>query len=139
MVDSEKIRQKIRFIEDSIAKLEEVKVFSKDDLTTDFIKLAAVKYLLQTAIEAMIDTANHIIARERFESPTSAADAFRVLAARNIISSDNAKIYGLMAKFRNRIVHMYNEVNPDEIYRIIQNNLGDFKSFLNEVLIFIQK
>jgi uncharacterized protein YutE (UPF0331/DUF86 family) len=42
-----------------------------------------------------------------------------------------------MAKFRNRIVHIYNEVDPEEIYKIVQNNLEDFVMFLKEITIFL--
>lgn len=137
MVDADKIRQKIRFIEENVTKLERLKMFSKEELISDFIKISAAKYLLQTTIEAMIDTANHIIARERFEAPGSAAQAFQILKERQVIKGESYKTYSLMAKFRNRIVHIYNEVDPEEIYKIVQNNLEDFVMFLKEITIFL--
>ncbi|WP_264357896.1 DUF86 domain-containing protein [Carboxydothermus hydrogenoformans] len=38
-----------------------------------------------------------------------------------------------MAKFRNRIVHFYDEVDDIEVYRILQSNLGDFDSFILQI------
>jgi len=66
MVDKEKIRQKIQFIEDNLNKLEQIKSFTKDEFLNDFIKIEATKHLLQISIEAMIDIAGHVIARNRF-------------------------------------------------------------------------
>lgn len=38
-----------------------------------------------------------------------------------------------MAKYRNRLVHFYAEIAAEEIYRILQNDLGDFDIFLSAV------
>lgn len=39
-----------------------------------------------------------------------------------------------MVKFRNRIVHLYQEVDDSEIYRILQENLDDIKGFIQVVI-----
>lgn len=38
-----------------------------------------------------------------------------------------------LAKYRNRLVHFYAEVSPEELYKIIKENLGDFNIFLSSV------
>ena len=38
-----------------------------------------------------------------------------------------------MAGYRNRIVHFYAEIIPEELYGIINNDLGDFEIFLKAV------
>lgn len=138
MVDIEKIRQKVNFIESNLVKLETLQAVNLEDFKNNFLYAEAAKYLLQVSIEAMIDIAHHIIARERYAAPTNSADAFQILCKQKIISEVNCKQYCLMARFRNRIVHVYTEIAPEEVYKIIQNNLVDFKSFLVEVTRFIQ-
>lgn len=39
-----------------------------------------------------------------------------------------------MAKLRNRLVHLYRELDPDAVYDILQNNLGDFEAFQDAVV-----
>lgn len=39
-----------------------------------------------------------------------------------------------MAKFRNRIVHMYFDINNGMIYEIIQNNLRDLEAFIKTIV-----
>ncbi|MDN5277409.1 MAG: hypothetical protein PWR01_1374, partial [Clostridiales bacterium] len=39
-----------------------------------------------------------------------------------------------MARFRNRLVHLYWDVDAQMIYDIIQNRLGDFEKFAQIVL-----
>ncbi len=38
-----------------------------------------------------------------------------------------------MAKYRNRLVHFYAQISPEELYKIIQEDLGDFDVFLAAV------
>ena len=38
-----------------------------------------------------------------------------------------------MAKYRNRLVHLYAQVTARETYDIIKNNLGDFEIFLSAI------
>ncbi len=57
----------------------------------------------------MIDLANHLIAREGW------------------ISASDAARFALMARFRNRLVHLYEEVSDEEVYRILHEDLGDFR------------
>jgi len=42
-----------------------------------------------------------------------------------------------MARFRNRLVHIYWEVDDKQVYKIMQSNLGDFKTFLNSISSFL--
>ena len=44
-----------------------------------------------------------------------------------------------MAKFRNRIVHFYDEIGEKEIYEIIQDNLKDFEVFLQDIPTFLNE
>jgi len=43
-----------------------------------------------------------------------------------------------MAKFRNRLVHLYWEINPEKIFEIVQNNLEDFKLFEKKIVEFVR-
>ena len=39
-----------------------------------------------------------------------------------------------MTKFRNKIVHLYYEIQDVEIYKILQTDLEDFYTFISEIL-----
>jgi len=44
-----------------------------------------------------------------------------------------------MASFRNRLVHLYWEVDNRTVYRILQENLGDFERYISYIVDFIQR
>ncbi len=39
-----------------------------------------------------------------------------------------------MIKFRNRAVHLYDEINAEEVYTILEHDRGDFEVFLRAVV-----
>ena len=128
-----KVNQKIQLLEENLKKLNRLKELNKEEFISDFRNLEAGKHLLQTSIEAMIDIANSIIARQRLREPETSADAFRILADNEFISQANKEKYIKMTKFRNRVVHVYSKIDEVEIYNIIQNYLSDYKEFIKEI------
>lgn len=82
----------------------------------------------------MLDISSHIIARNRWGRPEDNKAHFKMLADDGIIHNEDVNIYFNMAKFRNRIVHMYFNIDDDMIYDITQNNLEDFERFINNIV-----
>ncbi|CCJ33174.1 type VII toxin-antitoxin system HepT family RNase toxin [Caloramator australicus] len=132
-IDYDKVRNKLLFIQENLKKLEELRNFTKEEFLNDFRNVDSAKYLLQTSIEAMLDIANHIIARNRWGKVESNRDSFEILHQNRIIDKNDIETYFLMAKFRNRIVHMYIEVDNETIYNVLQNNLKDIKRFVDTI------
>jgi len=44
----------------------------------------------------------------------------------------------LMAKFRNRLVHLYWDIDRRELYRIIQEDINDFSEFQDAIVTFLK-
>ncbi len=42
-----------------------------------------------------------------------------------------------MAGYRDRLVHLYYDIGPEELYRILQNELDSFVSFVKEVRAYL--
>jgi len=52
-----------------------------------------------------------------------------VLNEREIIPDDFLPVAQQMVKFRNRLVHLYWEVDEEQVYDILQTRLDDFDRF----------
>ncbi len=137
MVDNRKILEKLRVIKENLDKLSSFKDVPVDLFISDFEKYDSAKYNLQTTIEAMLDICNHIIARNAYEVPRTNAEAFRLLCRKNILNPEMENTYMAMARFRNRVVHLYDQVDNREIFRIVSESLGDFKRFVDDIKILI--
>ena len=134
MVKPEVIENRIKKLQNYLEKLFELKSSNKNEFISDFRNSNSAKYLLQVSIECCLDIANHIIASEKFRSPDDYADSFRVLNEQKIVADSLIERLIEMAKFRNRIVHVYWEIDEDLVYDIIQNYLNDFELFIQSIL-----
>lgn len=79
-----------------------------------------VLYSMLIAIQAAIDIAAHIIAKEHLRKPSTYREIFEILAEKKIISDDLANKLSDLAGFRNVLVHVYWELDLDEVYSILQ-------------------
>ena len=132
-LNKDRIESKIMYIKENINKLQKFQKISQDDFVADYRNYDAAKYNLQASIEALIDISNHIISRENLGVPESNAESFKILAQNGIISEDKLTIFTAMARFRNKVVHLYDEIDNAEIYRIITEHLEDFDYFVKQI------
>ena len=51
-----------------------------------------------------------------------------------IIPAGKEENYVNMVKFRNRIVHMYDDVNLKDVYEILQTRLDDIRKFIGFIV-----
>ena len=133
MVDESRILHKLQAITDSLSKLEELAQMDRDVFLIDFRSIDSAKYNLQTSIEAMIDICNHIISRKRLRVPATNVESFEVVSEAGLLPADVLPVYRSMARFRNRIVHMYDDVDDSQIHEILQTRLDDIRTFVQHV------
>ena len=93
----------------------------------------AAKYRLLLAIEAAISICTHLAARLAQQSPDSYADCFNVLATSGIIEEELADRLARMARFRNLLVHVYEEVDHGRVWEFLQTDLEDLDAYLVQV------
>jgi uncharacterized protein YutE (UPF0331/DUF86 family) len=132
-IDPEKIRAKLQFIRKAIRRLEDIRSHGREAFLADPILQGAAERNLQVGIEAMLDIANHIIAREGFAVPKTYREAMETLVQEKILPASHQENFQRMASFRNRAVHLYDQIDPDEVYVILEGHLDDFTTFLRAV------
>ena len=129
-IDRGKLRSHLDFVRGTVRKLERLRAEGRDAFMSDEVAQAAATRWLQTAIEALIDMANHVIARERLGVPRAYSEAMEILVREGILPAERRDTFLAMVRFRNRAVHLYDKVGADEIWRILQEDLGDFDVFI---------
>jgi uncharacterized protein YutE (UPF0331/DUF86 family) len=132
-VDPERMEKLIGTMRESVRILHEIRRLTQSEFLSDIHKQGSAKYNFIVAIEAAIDIASHLISKSGFRSPEDYSDTFRVLADFNVLTPDFAEELGKMARFRNRLVHIYWDVDDIEIWNILQTRLQDFEEFISQV------
>ncbi|GAB4548717.1 MAG: DUF86 domain-containing protein [Anaerolineae bacterium] len=138
MVDPEVVASRIGKLRGYLEKLHTLAAIPQQEFLQDFTKVESTKHLLQVSIECCLDIAHHIVASEGYRTPTDYYDTFVVLHDHGILPADFMPRLRQMVRFRNRLVHMYWEVDDATMYRILQENLGDFETYIGHILDFIR-
>jgi uncharacterized protein YutE (UPF0331/DUF86 family) len=129
MASIEKISDKFRRLDEFLAILKGMQGTPLDVFLKDKILIGSAKYYLQVSIECCLDVANHIIASENFRAPEDYADSFKVLEENDLLDPEEGIKLRQMAKFRNRLVHLYGEIDDAYVHNFILNNLQDILNF----------
>ncbi len=132
--DQEVLTSLISQQKSAVNLLKELKTKSLKTLADDPHLLSSAKYNFIVAIEASIDICNHLISKNSYRAPEGYSDSFRVLAEQGVLSDQlvEGKLIA-MARFRNRLVHQYWQIDTAYFHEILQNHLDDFAIFLDEI------
>lgn len=137
--DKDKITKLSSETFNALDKLGELSLLSKEDFTSDPYRVASAKYFLIVSIEAAVDMCNHVISKNKLRVPENYADTFKVMGEAGVFSKELVEKLAEMAKFRNRLVHIYWEVDDAVIYEILREDIQDVKDFLNTFMKFLSE
>lgn len=101
---------------------------------TDFTVQDSIVLNLQRACEAAIDLAMHAVAVRRLGVPQDARNAFALLAAAGVLSTETETRMKRMVGFRNIAVRDYRSLEVPVLAGILRHRLGDFEEFLRAVM-----
>ena len=126
------IQRKFALLDKQFVRLKShTKDIDFDTFANDWVMRSMAERALQVMVGIVIDIAERIIAIENAGPTATSAEAIDLLVDLNILKSP--KPYRDMVKFRNLIVHQYEEIDPAIMYDIIKNKLDNFRQFRDEI------
>ncbi|AIS31802.1 type VII toxin-antitoxin system HepT family RNase toxin [Methanobacterium formicicum] len=137
--DADRVAKLSSEIYNALDDLVEISEIPKDDFLQKRHIIAGAKYYFIVAIEASIDLSNHLISQNNFPIPESYADSFKILKDEGVLSPELTLKLMDMARFRNRLVHIYWEVDDEMVYEILNQDINDIRTFLKAYLEFLNK
>ena len=138
MVDRPLIFRKLDSLSLYARQLAEFRGVGLEEYSQNWKVQRIVERTLQMAVETCADIANHLISDEGHRAPVSVADAFTVLKEAGIVSETLHGALVKMAKFRNVVVHQYDEVDAEIVIAILTKHLGTFDTFRTEVVSYLK-
>lgn len=130
VADRHKVEGRIDRIRRFKRDLDEFGQISLEVFRTNRERQYAVLHAMQNAIEGCIEIASHIVSADRLGAPADYAHLFTLLEENRILTAPVAESMRQMARFRNRIVHLYWDVDLDLVYGYLTDRLGDLDSYL---------
>lgn len=134
-----KIEKNLSLIQEFLIELKKLASISIEGFLSDKRNPASAESYLRRSLEALFDIGRHILAKTYGFKELEYKEIARQLGEKEIVQRDYAKTLIKMAGYRNRMVHLYNEITPEEIYHILKEHLSDIERFISEIARFLEK
>ena len=133
------VTQRSTWIKEMIEALGDLPVENRKKFLSSKHTIAAAESYLRRALEALFDIGRHILAK-RFGAPvTEYKEIAYGLFKRKILQKKEADSLRKMAGYRNRMVHFYHEISPEELQEICAHHLDDIEILLKKLLDWVKK
>lgn len=139
MIRLELAFDRVSIIDRSLHRLEQFRKNTLEEFILDADDYAIAEHHLRTCLEAAFDLGRHVLVKAGLGKPNDYRDILVLLGRHQIIPPDFLEQIKGMAGYRNRLVHMYNEVSPEELYAIITTRLDDIRQLAAFLLEYVRQ
>jgi uncharacterized protein YutE (UPF0331/DUF86 family) len=130
----DELLQKAQTVRQNLDELARIPQSTLDEFRADARNLHATLHLLQTSIQALIDIGSRLCAKLGLPTPRSSHDVFVALERDGRLPAGSADRIAPMVGFRNRVVHLYDRIDPARVHEVLTRNRGDIAEFLRLLL-----
>lgn len=128
------VHDRLGAVESGLRDLRALPVASLEAFVEDFRNPAAAESLLRRTIEALLDTARHLLAKSFGEGTLEYKKVAQLAVEHGLIRDPEAgEKFVFIAGYRNRLTHFYGEVTPEELYGLLREGLGDLERIAAEL------
>jgi uncharacterized protein YutE (UPF0331/DUF86 family) len=122
-----------------VSSLKALPLQRKQEFLADPRNIAAAESYLRRTLEALFDIGRHILAKG-FALPTSEyKEIAEGLHEKKILSLEEKELLKRMAGYRNRLVHFYHEVGPEELHEVCTLHSDEIIALLNILLKWLRR
>lgn len=133
MVDRLLVERKLRKIEAYLCEFQNIQVLTIEEFKRNVVTRRFIERQLELCVEQMIDICKHLVAGLDLPEPETYAGCFDILAAAGVVSEQYLTVFKSMARFRNLLIHSYDDVDDAVTYGIYKGRLGDFTAFTTAI------
>jgi uncharacterized protein YutE (UPF0331/DUF86 family) len=133
-IDSKVIAQRAFWISQMVDSLKDLRLEEKAAFLTDRHKIAAAESYLRRALEALFDIGRHILAKKFAYPATEYKEIAKALSDKGVLVEKETELMRKMAGYRNRMVHFYHEITPEELHEICLDHLNEIKLLVDKLV-----
>ena len=131
------VAAKAQGIREMLVAITSLPLASAAVFSSDLRMVAAGESFLRRALEGLLDFGRHVLAKGFGKVVPEYAAIADELAAQGILTVDDARKLRMMARYRNRMVHFYDDITPAELYEILTKERGDVEAVLGAILAWL--
>jgi len=132
------ITERVNIIRHSVKRLKLLAEIPKEEFCNNDDLIDIAENRLRRALEALFDLGRHLLVKSGAGIPSDYRSVIKMLHENGMLPEDYANKITGMAGYRNRLIHDYNKVTPEELYYILQTRLPDLELFCQYVVDYVQ-
>jgi uncharacterized protein YutE (UPF0331/DUF86 family) len=125
---------KAQLVRSNLEKLARIPQATYAEFAADFRNTEAALHLLQTSIQALIDMGSKACAGLGLETPRTSFEVIERLEQDRRLPAGAAQRFAPIIGFRNRVVHLYDRIDPEIVHRVVTERRGDLIDLLDLLL-----
>ncbi len=125
VVSARVIGRRLKMIQDLLEQIRALPLSSLDVFLADSRNYGAAESCLRRSLEALFDIGRHILSKGYGVAASEYKEIPKLLQKQGALTESEARTLYTLAGYRNRMVHFYDEVTGEELYRICTQELGD--------------
>jgi len=128
------VQERLAFLDRCLEELRELPAATLSEFLGDRRNVTSAESLVRRGIEALLDTARHLLAKGLGILTLEYGEVARRSVEVGLIENPTlGEAFGKIAGYRNRMAHFYNEITDEELYGIVRNRLGDLEGLAGEL------
>lgn len=119
------VSDRLSWVERMVKEIKALPLKDRQVFFADQRNVWTAESCLRRALEALLDLGRHILAKGFGLGVSEYKEIATRLSEQGVLSSEEAQLLRVLAGYRNRLVHFYHEVGPEELYEICAHRLED--------------
>lgn len=119
------VAQRADYVSQMVSEIRHLPLETWEAFSADKRNIWAAESCLRRALEALMDLGRHLLAKCFAKGVTEYKQIAEELEKEKVLTPQNAALLRTLAGYRNRMVHFYDEITPEELYTLCSEQLGD--------------
>jgi uncharacterized protein YutE (UPF0331/DUF86 family) len=128
---------KLDFMTNYLDNLRRFESITLEEYLNDYNTQLIVERLLQLLIQVAIDTNRYLLKQLGIEQPATNFELFLEMGRRSITTMELAETLAPSGSLRNRLVHLYEEIDPIKVYEGIHKALDNYPIYQRQITSYL--
>jgi uncharacterized protein YutE (UPF0331/DUF86 family) len=128
------VQRRLEILRENLERLAEIPQGSLAEFAGDFRNLDSALHRLQTSIQALLDLGALLVARLGLPAPRCSLEILSRLEEAERLPPGSTIRFRPIVGFRNRVVHLYDRIDEQIVYRILTEERGELAELLELLL-----
>ncbi len=121
------LTDRLEWIEKMMKEIHKLPLGDYSSFIADPRNVWAAESCLRRALEALMDLGRHVAAKGFGKGITAYKEIGSALAEVGVLDDEACLLFKILAGYRNRMVHFYNEISNEELFEICSGQLVDIQ------------